>query len=126
MGRGSLTEITDLSNFDTEAIDKLGQNFLYILNGVFGPFALAGILGNIYILYIVGYKRLSGFGCNTVLCSMAVLDMINTALIIWQLSTADQQGSRTTIECKLLVPLLPFLIQTSSWFKAYVSYSIMK
>ena len=105
----------------------IDKTFRYALNGVFGPFVLAGILGNIVILYIVGYKGSKRFGSDAAICTMAVLDIVNAPIIIWYLSIFfGNKGSRSVIACKIVGPILPFLIQTSAWLKAYVSYSRMR
>ena len=109
--------------FEYVDIDK---TFRYALNGVFGPFVLAGILGNIIILYIVGYKASKRFGSDAAICTMAVLDIVNAPIVIWNLSIFGDKGSHSVIACKIYGPLLPFLIQASTWFKAYVSYSRMR
>ena len=106
---------------------NIDKTFQYILSGVFGSFALAGIMGNIVILYIVGYKRSRRFGSDAAICTMAVLDIINGPVVIWELSLVrSEKDSRKEVVCKMVGPMLPFLIQTSTWLKAYVAYSRMK
>ena len=126
---GQDQEDIDLSDPDSGIVShvKIDKNFQYILSGVFGPFALTGILGNIVILYIVGYKRNRRFGSDAAICTMALLDMIIGPVVIWELAVArGERDSRTSIVCKMLGPLLPFLMQTCTWLKAYVSYTRMK
>ena len=106
---------------------RIDKTFQLTLSGVFGPFTLAGILGNIAILYIVGYKRETRFDSDVAICTMAILDIATAPIVIFELSIfGEVKSSRTSIECKILGPLIHFLVQGSTWLKAYVSYSRMR
>ena len=108
---------------------QTGDTFQYTLLGVFSPIALLGIVGNLTILYVIGYKKRTRFGSDAAICIMAVCESMFAPMIMFQdkivvLYLANLRFDSTG--CKLLAPLTSIVIQITLWLKVYVSYSRMR
>ena len=115
------TEFINLHHFYVDA------TFRHIMLGVFGPLAVMGVLGNILILYVIGYKKAKMFGSDVAICIMAVYEMLYVLVVVLiEDLVVGTKVKYTKIGCKLLAPLILVVLQTNLWLKAYVSYSRMR
>ena len=105
----------------------LSDTFRYALWGAFSPLAITGVVGNMTVLYVIGYKKAKKFGSDAAICVMSVYEvLLLLVVVLYDDKTTPKSFKYSTIGCKLLAPLIPVVVQTNLWLKVYVAYSRMR